>query len=186
MLRTIATTEKIEVTEYPYGRLRTSAFFSLDFDKKKGFRSVFQTIDPKSGRLNKPKKGTYSAIEMMYYEDDTNHVKHVCFDMNGCEAINKACKFISEHFDKFTTEQIEYIYMHLFTMLKISMKAKVIYCGSKFEELKPLFDVYVQLALQGIKTKENLFAQINLDIEALKATEKPDFNPFIVKTVTNE
>lgn len=180
MIRTIPTTEKIEVKEYPYGRLRTSAFFSLDFDKKKGFRSVFQTINPKNGRINAPKKGTYSPIEIMYYQEETNHVKHIVFDMNGTESINKSCKFLAEHFDKFTEEQIEYIYSHLFTMLKINMVANVRYCGSDIEVLKPIFESSLKLAVQGIKTKENLFAQINLDLDAIKATEVQNYNPFQV------
>jgi hypothetical protein len=53
------TTKKAIVDSYPYGRLRATAFFSLEFKKGKGFRSVFQTINPKNNRLNAPKYSTY-------------------------------------------------------------------------------------------------------------------------------
>lgn len=53
------TDEKITVENYPYGRLQCKATFSLEFKEAKGYRTVRQTINPKTGRINNPKKSTY-------------------------------------------------------------------------------------------------------------------------------
>ena len=41
---------KLTVESYPYGRLKTTAFFSVE-KTSKGYRTEFQTIDPKTGRI---------------------------------------------------------------------------------------------------------------------------------------
>ena len=63
------TFNKIEVVNYPYGGLKTKAYFSIEFNEKKGFRSIFQTIDPKTDRLNNPKKSTYSFFQYLQVVD---------------------------------------------------------------------------------------------------------------------
>ena len=71
----IRTNEKIEVNNYPYGfKLKTTLFDYIEFDKKKGFRHCTQTINPKTGRLNNPKKSTYYALLVRYYNED-GHIK---------------------------------------------------------------------------------------------------------------
>jgi hypothetical protein len=59
------TTHKAEVNSYPYGRLKATAFFGLEFKRGKGFRTTFQTINPKNGKLNAVKNSTYSPIFVM-------------------------------------------------------------------------------------------------------------------------
>jgi hypothetical protein len=61
------------VENYPYGRLRTSMFYWIETTPKKGDRFCSRTIDPKNGRLNAPKKSTYSNIMVMYL-DEKGHV----------------------------------------------------------------------------------------------------------------
>lgn len=52
----ISNSRKIIVQNYPYGfKLRTTLYDYIEFDAKKGFRHVTQTINPKNGVLNKPK-----------------------------------------------------------------------------------------------------------------------------------
>ena len=50
---------ELTVNDWPYGRLRTTAIFSIEQVKGKE-RAVRSTINPKTGRANKPKKTTYS------------------------------------------------------------------------------------------------------------------------------
>jgi hypothetical protein len=62
------------VADYPYGfRLRTSIRYWIETKKGQGQRFVSQTLNPKTGRWNNPKPGTYSAITVMF-ADDEGHV----------------------------------------------------------------------------------------------------------------
>lgn len=175
----LKTTEKIEVNNYPYGSLKATAYFSLEFDKKKGFRSVFQTINPKTDRLNNPKKSTYSDIVVMF-QDENNHIKNHHFNLNGAEELNKASKFMSENFDLFTPEQIEFIKLAMISSHIVNAKSYVIYCGSDFEQIKPLTTPIIIKLKESLKNGSNCFTECILDIEALEATKQPDYNPFKV------
>ena len=180
MLKYLKTTEKKEVNNYPYGRLKCTAFFSLEFNKDKGFRSVFQTIDPKTGRLNNPKKSTYGHLIVL--TDNDGFVSHVHHSFNGVKEMNKATKFIGENFELFTTEQIEYFYIMVLAHIKVSMKAAVIYTNAKLDDLKPIFDAQIKTAVKGCNTKENLFNQLQIDEQAYEATKDPTFQPFQIKS----
>jgi hypothetical protein len=174
-----STQEKLAVTNYPYGYKKTTAYFSIEFKKGKGFRSVFQTINPSNGKLNAPKKGTYSPVLIMKQDED-GFVSHVSYDFNGAKEFNEGCNFMYENFDLFTKEQVQDIYAHCFMMLKVNVKAMVIYCGSKFEDIKPLIESCGNHAIDGMRSGENFFNDMLLDVEALENTKQKDFNPFRV------
>jgi hypothetical protein len=181
MTNFIPTNEKVEISQYPYGfSLRTTLFDTMEFNPKKGYRHLTQTINPKNGKLNAPKKGTYGALEVRYY-DSNNHIKIAYFDFNGTEKINKGAKFVSENFDLFTPEEIRYLYNYILSMLIVDMKASVIYCGSVFEDLKPMYDPFINICKEGLKNGENKFGEIVLDEVAIKAAQDPNYNPFVVK-----
>ena len=176
----VATGTKLVSENYPYGyTLRTTKYDWLEFKKGKGFRHVSQTINPKTGRLNAPKAGTYYEL-IVLRQDENNHVKSFHAGFNGDEQINNTCKFISANFELFTPEQINYFYSQLVLHLIASIKAQVIYCGSNFEDLKPLFNPCIEIAKQGLKEGGNLFANIVLDIDTINSKKVPDFNPFVV------
>lgn len=179
-----ATSEKITVDSYPYGRLRTSATFGLEFKPGKGFRTTFQTVNPKNGRLNAVKNSTYSPILVMYREQESGHIKYMGFDFYGSEGINKAAKFMAENFDLFTEEQVKDICSNFFAHIKATAKAMVIYCGSNFDNIKPILEESVNASIEGLKTGGNVFSRINLDIEALEACKVEGYNPFTVKSYT--
>ena len=83
-------------TNYPYGRLRATATFSIEFDAKRGFRSVFQTINPKNGVVNKPKKSTYSDFLCMF-QDESGHFKYKSIDVRGKEGVNEILLFLKDN-----------------------------------------------------------------------------------------
>ncbi len=175
------TTEKITIENYPYGYKKTTAYFSIEFVKGKGFRSVFQTINPANGKLNNPKKGVYHPVLVMK-QDESGHVSYVSYDFNGAEAFNKSCNFMNDNFELFTKEQVKDIYAYAFNMLKINTKAMVIYCGSKFDDIKPLIQLSGDLAIEGFRNGENHFSDMVLDVEALENTKDPNYNPFRTTT----
>lgn len=64
-----------QVEDYPYGyKLRTTIRYWIETVKGKGDRFCSQTINPKNGRWNKPKKSTYSTFEYLLLNED-GHVK---------------------------------------------------------------------------------------------------------------
>ena len=178
-----ASTEKLTAENYPYGRLKATAFFSVESNKK-GFRTIFQTINPKTNRVNNAKKGNYYAV-ILPMQRENGHFDFCGYtDMNGGEEINRACQFISDFYDLFTKEEIERMAIHLLAMLKVHTKAICIYNGTNFEDLKPFIDTQVKTAVEIIKSKENLFLSCMLDNQKIESLKVPDFNPFTVKSVT--
>lgn len=178
----IKTADKVTVENYPYGfRLRTTLYDYIEFDKKKGYQHCTQTVNPKNGKLNAPKKSTYSPLMVRYY-DENGYIKTNSFDFNGDTELNRVCKFVNENFDLFTKDEIENIYLMAIAYSKLDMKATVIYGGSKIEDLIPLYDNFVKAAVEGAKTGENKFHLMILDSEAINATKPIGFSPFKIRT----
>jgi hypothetical protein len=172
------------INDYPYGRLKCTMTISIEFDKKKGFRVVRQTINPKTNRLNAPKKSTYSDLCVLTDTDGFINAKHISF--NGGEEINKGCKFLAENFDLFTPEQITYFYALVFEMSKIHTMAVVTYTGAKMNDVLPLMDSIVKTAVRGVKsiTNENFFNEMVIDTVAMDALKVKGYNPFTVTSYT--
>lgn len=90
--------EKYSTDNYPYGNKRTTAYFSVEFQPKKGFRSAFQTIKPGTQHLNAVKNSTYSHF-MALIEKENGHYDWLHFSINGDESIIKTFTFIGDNFD---------------------------------------------------------------------------------------
>ena len=177
----IKTNEKIAVENYPYGRTVTTIFYSMEFSPKKGFRQVTQTVDPKTGKLNKPKQGTY--YHFIFRQTDGKEIKYIHLNLNGDDRLNEATKFCAQEevFNLLTEQERKYLYECCILFSKVSMKAQVIYCGSEAKDLIPLFDSFVKAAVKGHKNpNENYFGEMVLPIEQIEALKKPNFNPFVV------
>lgn len=176
-MKKFKTTETATVDNYPYGYLKTQATFSLEWKKGKGFRTVFQTVNPKNGRINAPKKSTYSEVLLMV-EKDNGHISYTGCGFNGRDAMEKGLKFMAENFEYFTEEQIKDIYLHIALMLRVDLQAIVAYCGANLETVKPLYLPSIEKALKGAKEGGNIFETIAPDFEAIEAAKVPDFQPF--------
>ncbi len=83
-------TAKLTTNDYPYGRLRATAFFNIEHTKN-GFREVFQTINPKDGRENKPKKSTCYSM-MLPCKKLNGHIDF-CGHFPNCKS-QRVCKHI--------------------------------------------------------------------------------------------
>ena len=63
------------VDDYPYGYTqRTQIRYWLEGKPGKGWRFVSQTMNPKTGRWNKPKASTYADWGGAMYKDEKGHV----------------------------------------------------------------------------------------------------------------
>lgn len=170
---------KLKTDSYPYGRLRTTAFFSVE-QTKNGFRSVFQTIDPKNGRENKPKKSTYYKM-ILPCTDGNGHLSFCGHnDFNGTEEINIGLHFLNDFFELFEPQEIKNICLSLVGMMQVNAKAQVIYCGTEWEELKPFVVPQIQKVIEISKTGENNFLQCLINSNKLEELKKPNYSPFKV------
>lgn len=63
------------VDDYPYGyTLRTQIRYWLETTNH-GDRFVSQTLNPKTGRWNKPKKSTYVEVGLMFRDPESGHIE---------------------------------------------------------------------------------------------------------------
>lgn len=182
------TTDRIQSENYPYGfREKTTKTDFLEFSPKKGFRHCSFTINPKTGKANATKKGTYYDL-MLLGIDENGHCKSIAHSMNGSEELQRTFDFMSkeENFKLFTSEQIEYLYMQILVYSKVNAKAQVIYCGTDWEQLKPLYEKPINEIIEAIKTKgtENRFNRFVFDWVAIDSLKVPNYNPFKVTTYT--
>lgn len=171
------TAEKLTSDNYPYGRLRATAFFSVEYNKK-GARTVFQTICPKSGRLNKPKNSTYYKV-ILPCEESNGHYDYCGYlDFSGTDGINRGLVFMFDFYELFTIEQIKDIAITVLAHMKANIIAYVQYSGSSLDAIKPLMDKQIKTLVSIANGGENLFLDCLLDEEAMEATKQADYQPF--------
>lgn len=154
------------VSNYPYGRLQCQATFSLEFNKSKGFRNVFQTVNPKNGRVNAPKKSTYSDFQYMYIADN-GHVKFGGFGISGYDDVNKVFQFINnnEKSLELSSEMIDYICTKSIACIKIS--AYYTECDTK-ELLKVLESPVKNLVKLFKKDNSVSLSDIFVDVQKIE------------------
>lgn len=167
----IPSESKIEVKNYPYRfKLRCTLFDYLEFDPKKGFRHCTQTIDPRNGRQNKPKKSVYYKILLRYYNND-GHIKTVAFNLESFRNINDAVQVINENFEMFPENQILYIYSELIKMTNANLRGEVLYAHGKIEKLHPILYPFVEKLSQGWRTAENVLNGLSIDLTAIEQSK---------------
>jgi hypothetical protein len=69
------------VHDYPYGGYRTDMAYWVEFKKSKGFRPVTCSLNPKSGKWNKPHAGVYTRALALYIEAGTGYTQFAHFSM---------------------------------------------------------------------------------------------------------
>ena len=157
---------KNSTDNYPYGRLKTTAYFSLEFKPNKGCRTCFQTIDPKSGRLNKPKNSTYHTL-IIPIQEENGHYGYLHFDVNGRREQRKLFKFLSDE-SNFTAANIPKEVINNFLNISLmSLSISLGYLDLPKEEkqayfikyYKPLTDKHFEI-IKGSCTSE-CFKELN-------------------------
>jgi len=159
-------TGKQESDDYPYGRLRCHITFDIEFSHKKGFRFVTQTTNPKTGRINNPKKSTYSHFQCLVL-DENEHVKHVSFSINGYQDIENFIKFLTINEVTFTNEQSEYLWM----IVIACVRANANYTRFKEGGVHPFLDALsVSGMVSNLKARAdfNQIKHIGYDLELAK------------------
>lgn len=172
----LKTNQSHTVNNYPYGRLKCEMTFSVEFKKGKGFRAVRQSVNPKTGRINNPKKSTYQDIMVLDVTD--GFAKFKTREFYKIENFNDTMRWLSDNFDLFSPEEIKHIYALANRYLSVTMRAKATYCNAKIEDMKPLMTPAMKITKQGYESGENIFGDAEIDVAALKATEEEGYSPF--------
>ena len=146
--------DAIEVKDYPYWFLKTSKFYWIEKNKR-GYRVITSTINPKTWKENKPKKGVYYPY-IRFTKEDNWHINYSVCDLWSCASFVKAR-------DKglFQDEDIKELEELAKVARIIEIKAKVIYWGYELDLIKDLtieelanFDNLTEEEKQEFKTEE--------------------------------
>lgn len=196
----IPTAEKVTVDNYPYGfTLKTTLYDFMEFNPKKGYRHVTQTINPKTNRLNNPKKGTYYTF-LLRYKNEDNHIKVKSIDFNTYfHNMNEPAKKVAEIWEILTDEEKEYLISNYKYNLQVACIASVQYAGTDTDtatkEFKKLLNYFYEFAIieekkvkgvikkviTGYNVNTNVFLNVpQIDKEALKNATPENYSPFKV------
>lgn len=160
--------EKACAENYPYGGLRTKMYFWVEFKRNRGFRGVTQSVNPKTGQLNKEKFGTYNDLMWIELNED-NHYEFHSRRISGFESINQISEFLS---DVYSTNPITTIYdklgitkeMNQWLLHKIlnALAISCAYGGVKKEEVKDVIKV-----LEGGFKAGNIYSELKITDDIL-------------------
>lgn len=171
-------TSTVLTTDWPYGRLRAEVRLSVEFNKRSGFRTVFQSQNPKTLKWNAPKKSTYSQV-VVQTKDEKGHISSIHLSFNvDTQKFNENLDFMAKNFDLFTPAQHEYIYLEIAMMVKVKMMALVQYCGASQEAVKEKVIPTYKAAVQAVNSGENRYESIKFNVEEVEALKVPGYNPF--------
>ncbi len=137
-----------EIEDYPYWfSLRTSLFMWLETNKR-GTRIVRQTLNPKTNKLNKPKKSVYYTFVRLF-ENEEGHIKSYVYNQYSIEDFLKAQK--NGVFEG--NEDQEAIFWENQRLL--SIRGMVIYGGFELDLIKDLsLKQLHEISEDDIKAKE--------------------------------
>lgn len=172
MKQYIKTGEAITIDSYPYGRLRCKAFFSVEFSPKHGFRSVFQTINPKNGQLNAPKKGTYAPMIAAYLDTETGHAGFDHFSMYNKEDGVQFFSFLGERPDLFSDDQHDHLKLYALAQIKLEAHGLVRYCKVPVTEAIAIVEPLTKALVNCIKEKTGIKAILPLVASMYDNAEK--------------
>ena len=98
------------VEDYPYGfRLRTSIRYWVETKRGHGQRMVSQTVNPKNGRLNKPKASTYSPVVVMALDQDEHTVNAGISGYASADEIEEYALWATRHLDEYQLAALDYL-----------------------------------------------------------------------------
>jgi len=126
-------------------------------------------LNPKTGKMNAPKKGNYYHFAYHYLNTENNHIENAVLRFSGYESVNSGCKFFAENYEalELNAEMVKGICAYMFTAVRVS-------ASFTSAETKPMMEVLnapIKKLLHGFKTGENVFAEVFIDTEAIKSLE---------------
>lgn len=159
---------KQESDDYPYGRLRCHITFDVEFNPPKGYRFVTQTTNPKTGRVNKPKKSTYSDY-IALHRDENGHIKQVCFDLRGYDDIAQFIDFLTLHDIEFTDAESQYLWVNVISCIRANAQYTRLADGVEIAHFLETARYKRMIELCKEHTNFNEIKNIGYDLDAINA-----------------
>jgi hypothetical protein len=157
-----------ERDDYPYGRLKCNIKFWVEFVKGKGFRWVSQTTNPKNGRLNAPKKSTYSQF-MVHQIDENGHNKPFGLMLYGYEDISKLIEFLKVNEVNFTEEESQDIWTTVIACIRNNAAYTWKKEGVTLDQFLTTTKVQKMIEMYGNHEPINKITEIGYDLESINA-----------------
>lgn len=158
-METITETPRLEILQgrqttddYPYGRLRCTRHMELEFKKGHGWRVAHTTVNPKTGRINAPKRSTYYAFAYLTKNPDTGYTEFNVMRLNSMEGIAKFIAFMREygHEFVFTNEESQELWAMILSSIKISVAYTNMKAGyDKIADYMPATGVESMIKMYG-------------------------------------
>lgn len=158
------------VSDYPYGRLTCNNWFWIESDPKKGYRTINQTENPKTKKLNIPKKSIYSKLASCLYLDEKGHVKS--FSLTEYDSHERVSEFVRT-FTKADLSVIKY-----WAGLKARMYNSSLTSGKEVISINGVAKDLSEPERERVQEQANAWARINL---ACQAREKLELSKFLDK-----
>jgi hypothetical protein len=161
--------------DYPYGRLRCTASFSVEFRAKKGCRTCFQTINPKTGRENAVKHSTYSTL-IIPVQLENGHYSYLHFDANGSRAQLRLFGFFArkENYEaaKLTKDMEAHVISEAIMSLSISLAYTDFTSVEEEEAYKAKFITPLVKAMKAILNNVSTYVEYQSVLDLLRAIPK--------------
>ena len=125
-------------TDYPYGYTLRTSMFSWIERTNRGSRLVQQTINPKNGRLNAPKKSTYDAYSLLALNED-GHVRVVGYGHHATAENIEG--FLKKYSDYMSEQDIKEAQARMRVQNAISKKWQAIEEEVKTKTYKPISEL---------------------------------------------
>jgi hypothetical protein len=182
-----------QITDYPFGRHRTTGKAWIEFSKSKGFRFCRELVDPKTGRVCKPKKSTYSDIALPMYDENGYFTwKSFRFGEGSVEDMPGNAARIAENWELWTPEQKMHILQHCYTYIIVNVRALYQYSGLnpengvQMEEVCAIFKETAERIKAGMRGEISNPLQdlpVNLELyRELMAKVPQGYSPFKSQT----
>jgi len=156
------------VNNYPYGRLQCEMTFSIEFVKGKGFRNVMQSVNPKNGRINAPKKSTYTDFMYMFQESESGHIKFSGLHITGYDSISKLIEILTNNTIEFTPEQSNHIWVCAIACIRNNASFTSLKEGATINDLLDATKVKQMIHLYKEGVDINQIKEIGFDLQTIK------------------
>lgn len=111
---------KQTTNDYPYGGMRCTMTFHIEFKANKGYRYVSQSINPKTNRLNNPKASTYNHF-MYMVKDSNGHFHSMGFNIRGIRDVEKFINLLTSNDFSFTEQESQYLWSVIISCIRVSL-----------------------------------------------------------------
>lgn len=152
--------------DYPYGRLKCKITFEVEFVKGKGFRFVTQTKNPKTGRLNNPKKSTYSQF-MVQYRDDNGHNKCYSIGLTGYDDVEHLIEFLKLNDVDLTKEQSQDVWCTVIACIRNNALYMRLKKGVSVSQLLDATRVATMIKFYGAYEPINKITEIDFSVSRI-------------------